>query len=71
LAIARISPVRGLMTIADPPSGAQFALGQVLQVLVDRQLKRRSGGRRLLEAAERMAPGVGLHVHRAGLPADL
>ena len=55
------------MTIADAAVGAgsldaapQLALGDVLQVLVDRQLERRAGGRRPLDAAERVARGVGL-----------
>jgi hypothetical protein len=46
-AIARISPVRGFMTIALPPAARfsttpcmQFALGDVLQVLVNRELER-------------------------------
>ena len=36
-------------------AGAQLALGDVLQVLVDRQLERRARGRRPLDAAERRA----------------
>ena len=49
-------------------AGVQLALGDVLQVLVDGQLDGRSGGRRPLEAAERVAPRVGLDEHRARLP---
>jgi hypothetical protein len=49
----------------------QFAFGDVLQVLVDRQLNARSGRRRTLEAAERVAARVRLHHDGAGLAADL
>ena len=52
-ASARISPVCGSMITAVPPAarllvdaGAQLALGDVLQVLIDRQLERVAGGRR-------------------------
>ena len=69
--------MHGSMTIAEPPAaplacdaGAQLALGDVLQVLVDRQLERRARRRRPLDAAERLPPRVGLDEHRAGAAAD-
>ncbi len=50
---------------------AQLALGDVLQVLVDRQLDRCAGCRRTLETAERAAARVGLVEQLALLAADL
>jgi hypothetical protein len=52
-------------------AGFELTLGHVLEVLVDRQLERRSGGRRMFDSAERMAAGVGLDEHRPGLAANL
>ena len=52
-------------------AGVQLALGDVLQVLVDRQLDGRAGRRRPLDPAERLAPRVGLDEHRAALAANL
>ena len=52
----------------------QFALGDVLEILVDRQLEARAGGRhvrRPLEAAEGMTPGVRVNLDFAVLAADL
>ena len=76
-ASARISPVQGSMMTADPAeapldshAGAQLALGDVLQILIDRQLERRTGGRRPLHAAERVPPRIGLDQDRAGLAPD-
>ena len=50
---------------------AQLALGDVLQVLVDRQLDGRARGRRPLESAERAAARVGLIQQLAERAADL
>ena len=49
---------------------AQFALGDMLQELVDGQFDGSAGRRRLLEAAEGVAPCVGLHQHLAVLAAN-
>ena len=64
--------------MAEPPcarliedAGAQLPLSDVLEVLVDRQLDARSRSRRPLEAAEGMAPRVGVNQNRPGLAADL
>ena len=78
LAIARISPVAGSMTTTDAAGGpvldharVQLALGDVLQVPVDRQLDRGAGGRRALDAAEDVPAAVGRDQDRAGLSANL
>ena len=52
-------------------AGVQLALGDVLQVLVDRQLDRRPGRRRPLETIERVAARVGVNEDLAFLAANL
>ncbi len=52
-------------------AGVQLALGDVLQVFVDRQLDRRPGSRRPLEAIERVAARVGVDEDLAFLAANL
>ncbi len=49
----------------------QLALGDVLQVFVNRQLEGRSGCRRALEAAEGLVPRVRLNQDGAGLAPNL
>ena len=73
LARVRVHDDRGAARrVVRQHAGVQLALGDVLQVLVDRQLERRSGGRQARDArAERVLPRVGLNQHRAGLAANL
>ena len=78
LASARISPVFGAMISTVPPAArllddriAQLALGDVLQVLVDRQLDRRAGGGWPLETAEGAPARVGLVQQLSERAADL
>ena len=50
--------------------GAQLALGDVLDVLVDCQFERHPGGRRPLDPAEGPIVGVGLHEQPSGQASD-
>jgi hypothetical protein len=77
LASARISPGVGIQNhgrsrrgAARLHAGAQLALGDVLEVLIDGQLERRAGGRWPLDPAEGMPARIGLNQDGARLAAD-
>jgi hypothetical protein len=58
------------LRVIDQDAGAELPLSDVLEVLVERQLDARSRSRRTLEAAEDMAPRVGVNQNRPGFAAD-
>ena len=59
----------GIGAVSGDP-GAQLALDDVLELLVDGQLEGAAGGGQPLDAAEAAAPGVDLHQHLAVAAAD-